>query len=233
MKPKAIVLLSGGLDSATTAAIAIAEGYETIALSFRYGQRHERELQAAVKLVTALGIKEHFILDANLSQWGGSSLTDESMNLPQDGVKPGLIPSTYVPGRNTVFIAIALSLAEAKGAEAIYLGINAVDYSGYPDCRPEYLEAYQQLANLSSKVGVEGKAPQLVAPLVRDSKLDIVRRALSLGVPIEDTWSCYQGGEEPCGLCDSCRLRDRALIEVGRPELATPVGRELHREVRS
>ena len=233
MKPKAIVLLSGGLDSATTAAIAIAEGYETIALSFRYGQRHERELQAAAKLVTALGIKEHFILDANLSQWGGSSLTDESMNLPQDGVKPGLIPSTYVPGRNTVFIAIALSLAEAKGAEAIYLGINAVDYSGYPDCRPEYLEAYQQLANLSSKVGVEGKAPQLVAPLVRDSKLDIVRRALSLGVPIEDTWSCYQGGEEPCGLCDSCRLRDRALIEVGRPELATPVGRELHREVRS
>ena len=233
MKPKAIVLLSGGLDSATTAAIAIAEGYEAIALSFRYGQRHERELQAAAKLVTALGIKEHFILDANLSQWGGSSLTDESMNLPQDGVKPGLIPSTYVPGRNTVFIAIALSLAEAKGAEAIYLGINAVDYSGYPDCRPEYLEAYQQLANLSSKVGVEGKAPQLVAPLVRDSKLDIVRRALSLGVPIEDTWSCYQGGEEPCGLCDSCRLRDRALIEVGRPELATPVGRELHREVRS
>ncbi len=233
MKPKAIVLLSGGLDSATTAAIAIAEGYETIALSFRYGQRHERELQAAAKLVKALGIKEHFILDANLSQWGGSSLTDESMNLPQDGVKPGLIPSTYVPGRNTVFIAIALSLAEAKGAEAIYLGINAVDYSGYPDCRPEYLEAYQQLANLSSKVGVEGKAPQLVAPLVRDSKLDIVRRALSLGVPIEDTWSCYQGGEEPCGLCDSCRLRDRALIEVGRPELATPVGRELHREVRS
>ncbi len=233
MKPKAIVLLSGGLDSATTAAIAIAEGYETIALSFRYGQRHERELQAAAKLVKALGIKEHFILDANLSQWGGSSLTDESMNLPQDGVKPGLIPSTYVPGRNTVFIAIALSLAEAKGAEVIYLGINAVDYSGYPDCRPEYLEAYQQLANLSSKVGVEGKAPHLVAPLVRDSKLDIVRRALSLGVPIEDTWSCYQGGEEPCGLCDSCRLRDRALIEVGRPELATPVGRELHREVRS
>ncbi|MGK7874626.1 MAG: 7-cyano-7-deazaguanine synthase QueC [Xenococcaceae cyanobacterium] len=220
MKSKAIILLSGGLDSATTAAVAIADGYEAIALSLRYGQRHERELKAAAKVAQALGITEHFIVDVNLAQWGGSSLTDESVSLPKDGVKPGVIPSTYVPGRNTVFIAIALSLAEAKGAEAIYLGINAVDYSGYPDCRPEYLEAYQQLANLSSKVGVEGKAPQLVAPLVMDSKVDIVHRALRLGVPIEQTWSCYQGEEEPCGLCDSCRIRDRAFIEAGHPELA-------------
>ena len=218
---KAVVLLSGGLDSATTAAIAIAEGYEAIALSFNYGQRHEKELEAAKKIVEALKIKEHFITDINLSQWGGSSLTDKSMSIPDEGVQADVIPSTYVPGRNTVFIAIALSLAEAKNAQAIYLGINAVDYSGYPDCRPEYLQAYQQLANLSSKAGVEGNAPQLIAPLVKDSKADIVRRALELNVPIADTWSCYQGGETPCGVCDSCRIRDRALIEAGREDLTS------------
>mgnify|MGYP003519454593 FL=1 len=218
---KAVVLLSGGLDSATTAAIAIAEGYQVIALSFRYGQRHEKELVAAKKIAEALGIKEHFISEIDLSQWGGSSLTDQSMPIPQEGLEPDIIPSTYVPGRNTVFMAIALSLAEAKNAQAIYLGINAVDYSGYPDCRPEYLAAYQKLANLSSKAGVEGNAPQLVAPLVKDSKLDIVRRALELNVPIADTWSCYQGGVIPCGLCDSCRIRDRALIEAGRSDLTS------------
>ena len=223
----AVILLSGGLDSATTAAVAIADGYKPIALSFRYGQRHERELAAAQKIAQALGIEEHYIVDVNLAQWGGSALTDEEVSLPQAGVKAGVIPPTYVPGRNTVFIAIALSLAEAKNARAIYLGINAVDYSGYPDCRPEYLEAYQTLAALSSKAGVEGNAPQLVAPLVRDAKVDIVRRALELGVPIEQTWSCYQGGEEPCGRCDSCRIRDRALIEAGYSELATAVGRHL------
>ena len=218
---KAVVLLSGGLDSATTAAIAIAEGYEAIALSFNYGQRHHKELEAAKKIVEALKIKEHFITDIDLSQWGGSSLTDESMSIPNEGVQTDIIPSTYVPGRNTVFIAIALSLAEAKNARAIYLGINAVDYSGYPDCRPEYLAAYQQLANLSSKAGVEGHAPQLIAPLVKDSKADIVRRALELNVPIADTWSCYQGGKTPCGVCDSCRIRDRALIEAGREDLTS------------
>ncbi|MDJ0596422.1 MAG: 7-cyano-7-deazaguanine synthase QueC [Pleurocapsa sp. MO_226.B13] len=218
---KAVVLLSGGLDSATTAAIAIADGYEAIALSFRYGQRHEKELEAAKKIAKALKIREHFTVDVNLSQWGGSSLTDPSMTIPQEGLQPDIIPSTYVPGRNTVFIAIALSLAEAKQAQAIYLGINAVDYSGYPDCRPEYLQAYQQLANLSSKAGIEGNAPQLIAPLVKDSKVDIVRRALELGVPIADTWSCYQGGEVPCGLCDSCRIRDRALIEAGCSNLTS------------
>ena len=218
---KAVVLLSGGLDSATTAAIAIADGYEAIALSFRYGQKHQKELQAASKIADKLGIKDHYVVDVNLSQWGGSSLTDPSMTIPQDGVQPDIIPSTYVPGRNTVFIAIALSLAEAKNAAAIYLGINAVDYSGYPDCRPEYLQAYQQLANLASKAGIEGHAPQLIAPLVKDTKADIVRRALTLNVPIADTWSCYQGGETPCGVCDSCRIRDRALIEVGRSDLAS------------
>ncbi len=227
-QPKAIVLLSGGLDSATAAAQAMADGYAPIALSFRYGQRHERVLEAARHVAAHLGIAAHHIMDVNLAQWGGSSLTDLNETLPQDGVQTGAIPSTYVPGRNTVFIAIALSLAEAKGAEAIYLGINAVDYSGYPDCRPEYLAAFQQLAQLSSKAGLEGKAPELVAPLVMDSKVDIVHRALGLGVPIEKTWSCYEGDEEPCGRCDSCRIRDKALIDAGRPDLATLVGRRLY-----
>ena len=211
---KAVVLLSGGLDSATVAAIAIAEGYEVIALSFRYGQRHHKELAAAQTIAPLLGIKEHLIVDINLSQWGGSSLTDTAMDIPQDGVQSDVIPSTYVPGRNTVFIAIALSLAEAKNASAIYLGINAVDYSGYPDCRPEYLAAYQKLADLSSKTAIEGNRIELRAPLVQDSKVDIVKRALKLGVPIEKTWSCYQGGEVPCGVCDSCRIRNQALKSV-------------------
>lgn len=225
---KAVVLLSGGLDSATAAAQALADGYELIALSFRYGQRHERELQAAQQVAQHLGIAEHHTIAVNLAQWGGSTLTEDSREIPLDGVKLNQIPSTYVPGRNTVFIAIALSLAEAKQAEAIYLGINAVDYSGYPDCRPEYLEAFQHLASLSSKAGLNGQAPVLVAPLVTDSKVDIVHRALRLNVPIPLTWSCYQGQAEPCGLCDSCRIRDRALIEAGKPEWATSIGRDLY-----
>ncbi len=228
MKPIAIVLLSGGLDSATAAAQAVADGYELVALSIRYGQRHLRELEAARAIAKALHITSHYEVEVNLGLWGGSSLTDTAIAVPQEGVQLGVIPSTYVPGRNTVFVAIALSLAEAKRAEAIYLGINAVDYSGYPDCRPEYLAAYQHLANLSSKAGLEGRAPRLVAPLVLDSKVDIVKRALQLGVPIAQTWSCYQGGTEPCGVCDACRIRDRALIAAGHPELATPSGRQLH-----
>jgi 7-cyano-7-deazaguanine synthase len=221
MKPKAIVLLSGGLDSATSAAIALESGYDLIALSFRYGQRHSRELTASIELVKDLEISEHFILDVNLGSWGGSALTDNQIAVPTQGIDPNIIPITYVPGRNTVFIALALSLAEAKDAQAIYLGINAVDYSGYPDCRPEYLAAFERLANLSSKAGLEGKAPQLVAPLLTLSKTDIVKKAIELGVPIAKTWSCYQGDSSPCGVCDSCRIRDKALIEAGYPELAT------------
>ena len=228
--PKAVILLSGGLDSSTSAAQAIADGYELIALSLHYGQRHDRELIAAKQVAEHLGIKEHFVVDVNLAQWGGSALTDQTVEVPTDGVKPGVIPITYVPGRNTVFLAIALSLAEAKGCEAIYIGINAVDYSGYPDCRPEYLEAVQHLATLSSKAGLEGKAPKLIAPLVMDSKVDIVHRALRLGVPIYLTWSCYQGEGEPCGLCDSCRIRDHALLDAGRLDLATLVGQELYKQ---
>ncbi|BAS55005.1 exsB protein [Leptolyngbya boryana NIES-2135] len=226
--PKAVVLLSGGLDSATVAAQAIADGYDVIALSFRYGQRHDRELQSAQDIVQHLKLLQHFIVDVNLAQWGGSALTDSAIEVPITGVQPDEIPITYVPGRNTVFIAIALSLAEAQNAAAIYLGINAIDYSGYPDCRPEYLAAFQTLAQLSSKAGLEGNAPKLIAPLITDSKTDIVKRAVKLGVPIEKTWSCYQGETEPCGICDSCRIRDRALIEAGYPEFATASGREFY-----
>ncbi|MDJ0510576.1 MAG: 7-cyano-7-deazaguanine synthase QueC [Crocosphaera sp.] len=229
-KPIAIVLLSGGLDSATSAAIAIELGYDVIALSLRYGQRHQRELEAAKIIAQTLNISQHYLIDVNIAQWGGSSLTDTSQSLPQTGVDPNIIPSTYVPGRNTIFIALALSLGEAKGAEAIFLGINAVDYSGYPDCRPDYLQAYQTLANLSSKAGLEGKAPQLLAPLIQKTKVDIVKDAVRLGVPIDKTWSCYRGEEEPCGLCDSCRIRDRALIEAGYSQLATPKGREFYQQ---
>jgi len=218
--PTAIALLSGGLDSATAAALAQEEGLKVIGLSFDYGQRHRRELEAAAAVADALGLAEHHTMAVNLAAWGGSSLTDASQVIPTGGVEDGVIPSTYVPGRNTVFIAIGLSLAEARGAERLVLGVNAVDYSGYPDCRPDYLEAFQSLANLASKSGREGHGPRLWAPLVHWSKTRIVQEALRLQIPIAHTWSCYSGGALPCGLCDSCRIRDAALIEAGRPDLA-------------
>ncbi|QPN68808.1 7-cyano-7-deazaguanine synthase QueC [Synechococcus sp. CBW1108] len=220
-KPKAIALFSGGLDSATAAALACEEGLSVIGLSFDYGQRHRRELKAAAELANALELVEHVTISVDLSAWGGSSLTDLKQSLPAEGVLGGGIPSTYVPGRNTVFIALALSLAEARGAERIILGFNAVDYSGYPDCRPDYLKAYQELAQLASKAGREGRAPLLWAPLVQWNKARIVQEALRLGVPTERTWSCYAGGDHPCGVCDSCRIRDEALREAGRPDLTS------------
>ncbi len=223
--PTAIALLSGGLDSATAAALAVEAGQRVIGLSFDYGQRHRRELEAAACVAQRLGLAEHHTISVNLAAWGGSALTDSSITVPSEGVHSDVIPSTYVPGRNTVFIAIGLSLAEARGAERLVLGVNAVDYSGYPDCRPDYLEAFQRLADLASKAGREGRGSQLWAPLVQWSKTKIVQEALRLGVPIEDTWSCYSGGSEPCGVCDSCRIRDAALIEAGRPDLASRAGR--------
>ena len=223
-RPVAIALLSGGLDSATAAALAIEVGHRVIALSLDYGQRHRRELQAAAAVAAALGIAEHHTLPVNLATWGGSALTDGSIAVPTGGVEAGVIPSTYVPGRNTVFIALGLSLAEARGARTLVLGVNAVDYSGYPDCRPDYLAAFQTLADLATKAGREGHGPRLWAPLVTWSKTEIVRQALRLGVPIDATWSCYSGGDAPCGVCDSCRIRDAALIAAGRPDLASRPG---------
>jgi 7-cyano-7-deazaguanine synthase len=217
-----VALLSGGLDSATACALAREAGHRVIGLSFDYGQRHRRELEAATRLARSLGLAEHHTVAVNLAAWGGSSLTDPTLELPTDGVESGVIPSTYVPGRNTVFIAIGLSLAEARGAQQLVLGVNAVDYSGYPDCRPDYLQAFQSLADLASKAGRQGQGTRLWAPLLHWSKTEIVRQALRLGVPIADTWSCYSGGNQPCGRCDSCRIRDAALVEAGRPDLASP-----------
>jgi 7-cyano-7-deazaguanine synthase len=220
-QPTAVALLSGGLDSATAAALALQAGYRVIGLSFDYGQRHKRELRAAAAVASALGLDDHLTIQVNLASWGGSALTDAAIPVPSTGVQEGVIPSTYVPGRNTVFIALGLSLAEARGAERLVLGVNAVDYSGYPDCRPDYLAAFQTLADLASKAGREGHGTRLWAPLVEWSKTRIVREALRLGVPVAATWSCYSGGDQPCGVCDSCRIRDAALIEAGRPELAS------------
>jgi 7-cyano-7-deazaguanine synthase len=225
-RPSAIALLSGGLDSATAAALAQEAGYRVIGLSFDYGQRHRRELQAATAVAAALGLAEHHTIGVNLAAWGGSALTDSAIAIPSAGVQEGVIPSTYVPGRNTVFIALGLSLAEARGAERLVLGVNAVDYSGYPDCRPDYLEAFQTLADLASRAGREGHGARLWAPLVQWSKTEIVHQALRLGVPIAATWSCYSGGAEPCGVCDSCRIRDDALIAAGQAALASPCRRD-------
>lgn len=215
--PKAVVLLSGGLDSSTVLALALEAGDHCTALSFRYGQRHSIELQRAQLIAQHFGV-EQLVIDVNIGAFGGSSLTDLNQSVPTQArplsEEASQIPSTYVPARNTVFIALALSLAEAIGASKIYLGINAVDYSGYPDCRPEYLAAYQHLADLATKAGLEGNGPQLVAPLIALHKVDIVREARRLGVPIELTWSCYQGGEEPCGVCESCRIRQQALQQA-------------------
>ena len=217
----AVALLSGGLDSATAAALAVEAGNHVIGLSFDYGQRHRQELTAAAGISSRLGLAEHHCIKVNLAAWGGSALTDAAITVPKSGVQEGTIPPTYVPGRNTVFIAIGLSLAEARAANHLVLGVNAVDYSGYPDCRPDYLVAFQSLADLATKAGREGHGTQLGAPRVTWSKTRIVREALRLGVPIRETWSCYSGGDLPCGLCDSCRIRDAALREAGRSDLCS------------
>ncbi|MFM8524780.1 MAG: 7-cyano-7-deazaguanine synthase, partial [Cyanobacteriota bacterium] len=181
---------------------------------------HRRPLEPASRMASVLELQEHLTIAVNLPPWGRSSLTDPGLTLPDQGLTPGEIPNTYVPGRNTVFIALGLSLAEARGATRLVLGVNAVDFSGYPDCRPDYLEAFQQLADLASKSGRQGQGTRLWAPLVQWSKVRIVEEALRLGLPIDQTWSCYSGGSQPCGVCDSCRIRDQALRDAGHPELA-------------
>jgi 7-cyano-7-deazaguanine synthase len=205
---KAVVLLSGGLDSATTLAMARAEGHDCYALSVDYGQRHRSELDAAVRIARALGAVAHKVVRIDLGTVGGSALTDPAIAVPVDGLQPG-IPVTYVPARNTIMLSLALAHAEVTGAEHIYFGANAVDYSGYPDCRPDYMRAFERLANLATKAAVEGRPLKLHTPIIELSKADIIRRGVALGVDYALTVSCYQADEagRACGVCDSCRLR--------------------------
>jgi len=214
---RAIVLLSGGLDSTTAAAIARADGYELYALTIRYGQIHAREIDAARAVAAALGVARHLELAVDLSAFGGSALTGDGA-IPKDrDLSAADIPSTYVPARNTVFLSLALAWAEVVGAQAIVLGVNAIDYSGYPDCRPEYLAAFEQMAALATRAGVGGAQLRILAPLIRLSKADIIRKGLSLGVDYGLTHSCYDPwpGGRPCGRCDSCRLRALGFRDAG------------------
>ena len=214
--PRAIVLLSGGLDSATTLAIAHQMGFECYCLSFDYGQRHRVELDAAARVVQALGAREHRVLRLDLGQFGGSALTDSTIVLPVDGVQPG-IPVTYVPARNTIMLSLALAWAEVLGSRDIFVGVNAVDYSGYPDCRPDYIAAFEMMANLATKAAVEGSWLTIHAPLIDLSKAEIIRRGSTLGVDYGLTISCYQADDKghACGVCDSCRLRREGFATAG------------------
>ena len=219
-KTGAVVLLSGGLDSATTLAVAAADGCLCRALSFRYGQRHAVEVEAAGRVARALGAVEHRVLDLPLGQLGGSALTDPAIAVPLDREIDGRIPVTYVPARNTIFLAFALAYAEVTGSDAIYIGANALDYSGYPDCRPEYIAAFQQVARLATQRAVEGSGPRIVAPLIAMTKADIIRTGARLGVDYALTVSCYvpDAGGRACGRCDSCRLRRKGFQEAGVPD---------------
>jgi queuosine biosynthesis protein QueC len=212
---KAVVLVSGGLDSATVLAMAQAQGYQCYTLSFDYGQRHQAELLAAERVARDLGAAAHKVVRLDLGSIGGSALTDSSIQVPEQETDG--IPVTYVPARNTVFLSIALGWAEVLGASAIFIGVNAVDYSGYPDCRPEYIAAFQHLANLATRAGVEGKPLQIRTPLIDMSKSDIIREGLALGVDYSKTVSCYQATAEglACGRCDSCRLRKKGFLDLG------------------
>ncbi|MGB1110761.1 MAG: 7-cyano-7-deazaguanine synthase QueC [Gammaproteobacteria bacterium] len=214
----AVVLLSGGLDSATVLAIAQQQGFNCHALSFRYGQRHSAELGAAARVAKAMGIRDHRIVDIDLGAIGGSALTDESIAVPETPTSG--IPVTYVPARNTVFLSIALGWAEVLGANHIFIGVNAVDYSGYPDCRPAFVQAFESLAQVATKAGVEGQRQHIHAPLIELSKADIIRRGIELGVDYSLTVSCYQASEEgkACGKCDSCRLRAEGFSDAGLPD---------------
>ena len=217
----AVVLVSGGLDSATCLAIAHSEGFRCHALSFRYGQRHAAELAAAARVAAQLGAIEHRVMTVDLAAFGGSALTDPALAVPQDGAATQAIPITYVPARNTVFLAFALAWAEVLGAHDIYIGVNAVDYSGYPDCRPEYVAAFEAMANLATREGVEGRERlRIRAPLMHSSKADIVRRGTALGVDFGLTVSCYQAAEDgaACGRCDACRLRRAGFETAGVPD---------------
>jgi len=222
---KAVVLVSGGLDSATVLAMARAQDFACYALSFDYGQRHRVELQAAARVAAALGAMEHKTISLDLGGIGGSALTDAAIAVPEQGGEG--IPVTYVPARNTVFLALALGWAEVLGAQDIFIGVNAVDYSGYPDCRPEFIAAFEKTANLATKAGVEGRPFHIHTPLIQLSKADIIRAGLRLGVDYAITVSCYQADVQgrACGRCDSCRLRRSGFIAAGTAD-PTPYAAE-------
>ena len=218
-KPKrAIILVSGGLDSTTVLAMTQAQGYACYTLSFDYGQRHRAELRAAERVSEALGDVEHKVVTLNLDSIGGSALTDTSIAVPEEATEG--IPITYVPARNTVFLSIALGWAEVLGAYDVFIGVNAVDYSGYPDCRPDYIAAFETMANLATKAGVEGHKITIHTPLMDMGKGDIIRAGVELGVDYALTVSCYQATEQglACGKCDSCRLRQQGFVDAGVPD---------------
>ena len=212
---KAVVLLSGGLDSVTALAIAKEQGFSCYTLSFNYGQRHNAELKAAEKLSKQIGSCEHKVIDIDLTSIGGSALTDNQISVPESEQEG--IPVTYVPARNTVFLSIALAWAEVLQAEAIFVGVNAVDYSGYPDCRPAFITAFEQLANVATKVGVEGNKLEISAPLMAMNKAEIIRTGTRLGIDYSQTVSCYQADENgfACGRCDACRYRQQGFQQAG------------------
>jgi 7-cyano-7-deazaguanine synthase len=212
----AVALVSGGLDSLVSAALAREAGHPLFALSIDYNQRHQVELAAARRVAHALGAVRHIVLPIDLSAFGGSALTDDAIDVPKEGVGDA-IPITYVPARNTIFMSLALGWAEAAGARDIYLGVNALDYSGYPDCRPEFIAAFEQMAELATKAGVEGTPFRFRAPLQHMTKADIVREGARLGLDMGMSWSCYDPapGARHCGLCDSCRLRHKGFVDAG------------------
>jgi len=215
---KAVILLSGGLDYSTVLYQAQADGCESYAISFDYQQRHRRELESAHAIAHAAGITKHQIVSFDLTLWGGSALTDQKIDYPRDRTLDQMsetIPITYVPARNTIFLSFALAWAETLQAQRIYIGVNALDYSGYPDCRPDYIQAMQEVFRLGTKQGREGEQISIFAPLINLKKTEIIELGNKLGVPWEKTWSCYAGTEIACGLCDSCRLRLAAFEELG------------------
>jgi 7-cyano-7-deazaguanine synthase len=214
-EPRAVVLLSGGLDSATTLALARAQGYRCHTLAVAYGQRHDSELVAAERVAVALGAAEHRVMHVDLARIGGSALTDPGIAVPE--TPTGGIPVTYVPARNTLFLALALGWAEVLGATELFIGVNAVDYSGYPDCRPEFVRAFEALANLATRAGVEGARFHVRAPLIQWSKADIIRAGMRLGIDYALTVSCYQADADgrACGRCESCRLRRAGFESAG------------------
>ncbi len=218
MASKAVVLLSGGLDSYTAAAVAKRDGFELFALTINYGQRHAQELAAARKVAAALGVARQIELDFDLTRIGGSALTSDQIEVPKDQpIDPAVIPSTYVPARNTIFLSVAMGWAEVLGSTDIFIGVNALDYSGYPDCRPEFIEAFEAMARLATRAGVEGRSLRIHTPLITLSKADIIRLGLSLGLDYGLTHSCYDPLPDgrACGHCDSCRLRATGFADAG------------------